>query len=471
MKNKYQQLGKNTILMLISNFSSKFLVFLLLPLYTYCLTTTEYGVSDLIFTTVNLLYPLLTLLMTEAILRFALDKNSSLDNKNIFTISCFISGIGFIILVFLSPILANILEIPSYTFYFLIYYLATIIYLLFSQFAKGIGAVKEFAISGVLNTFLTIIFNIIFLVIFKLGIVGYILSYVLGMLISSLYLFIKLKYKDYLLSLKEMDKIKLKEMVKYSLPMIPNSISWWISNSSDKYILSYFCNFAITGIYSVSYKIPTLLTTFSSVFVGSWQLSAVDEFGSEENIKFHKEVYSNYSAIVIFGVAWLILFSKIISKILFASEYFDAWQPACILLFAFLFNTLSSFLGTIYTSAKKTMYLFLSTLIAALVNIVLNILFIPKYGMNGAAFATLVSYFIVWLFRLINTKKIINMNLNVKKDVISYFLITVEIIMMELAFSYVAIVFLAFLITVINYRELSNIVIKSVVKKIKKHKV
>ena len=454
MDSKYKKLKTNTLLMLISNFSSKVLVFLLIPLYTHCLSTKEYGISDIIFTTVNLLYPIFTLLMTEAILRFTLDNNTKSENDSIFSIAIFISFIGFIILLLVGPLIANLLHIGNYIIYFYLYYLSTIVYFLFSQFTKGMGKVKEFAISGLINTIVTIICNVFMLVFFNLKISGYILSYVIGMLVASIYLFFKVNLRSYFINIKRIDRKKTKEMLLYSIPMIPNSISWWISNSSDKYILSIFKDLSETGIYSASYKIPTLLTTFSNVFVGSWQLSSVDEFGSEESIDFHKKVYLKYSTIVTVSVVWLIFLSKLISKFLFSAEYYSAWEPAIILLFAFLFNTLSGFLGTIYTSAKKTFYLFLSTLIAAILNIICNIIFIPKFGMVGAAFATLISYFFVWVFRIINTRKILNMHLSLTNDFIAYLFIITEIALMLLDYNMIFVFLIPVIITILNRKNI-----------------
>lgn len=467
MENKYEKLKKNTLLMMISNFASKFLVFLLIPLYTHCLTTEEYGISDIIFTTVNLIYPILTLLMTEAVLRFTLDKNTESDNKNIFTISLVISFLGFLILLIVGPLISKMVKINNYLLLFYLYYIATILYFLFSQFSKGIGKVKEFAISGIINTIVTILCNIIFLLFLDWKIEGYILSYIIGMVISSVYLFIKLRLYSYFINIKHINRNKVRDMLKYSVPMIPNSISWWISNSSDKYILYFFRNLSEIGIYSASYKIPTLLTTFSNVFVGSWQLSSIDEFGSDESIKFHRDIYNKYSLIVTFSVVWLILFSQLISKVLFAADYYIAWKPAIILLFAFLFNTLSGFLGTIYTSAKKTFFLFLSTLIAAIINIIFNILLIPKFGMVGAAIATLISYFFVWIFRLLNTKKILDMKLDLKKDIVSYILIVLEILLLELNINFYYVVIIPLFITFININNIKNVVLSIFKRKVK----
>lgn len=146
--------------------------------------------------------------------------------------------------------------------------------------------------------------------------------------------------------------------------------------------------------------------------------------------------------------------SKLISKFLFSAEYYSAWEPAIILLFAFLFNTLSGFLGTIYTSAKKTFYLFLSTLIAAILNIICNIIFIPKFGMVGAAFATLISYFFVWFFRIINTRKILDMHLSLTNDFIAYLFIITEIALMLLDYNMIFVFLIPVIITMLNRKNI-----------------
>ena len=449
MKKDVKKLRNNTILMIIGSFSSKFLVFLLLPFYTHVLSTTEYGISDIVFTTANLLYPVFSFLMTESILRFSLDTNEHNDRKNIFSTAIYISGLGFIVLLLLSPIFWFIEIFKNYYVFFMLYYFSMLLYLLFSQFAKGINQVKEFSLAGILNTFLTICFNLIFLLIFDLGINGYLLAYILGSFLSALFLFIKLKYYNYLIPPKKVNKKNAKKMLAYSLPMIPNSISWWISNSSDKYMISYFCDVAVNGIYSASYKIPTLLTTFSSVFVNAWQLSAVDEFGSEQNRKFYKVVYEKYAALNIIIVTLLIALVKIISMFLFDQAYYTAWMPASILLLAYVFNTASGFLGTIYTSAKKTGNLFISTLLAAILNIVFNFILIKQIGMTGAAIATLISYFFVWLYRLINSKKIIDIQIELKSNIISYFLIILEIFILFYTENLIQIILLALIVSII----------------------
>ena len=92
------------------------------------------------------------------------------------------------------------------------------------------------------------------------------------------------------------DKNLAKEMLRYAIPMMPNSLSWWISNSSDKYIVTWFCGTAVTGIYSVAYKMPSMISVVVQIFYNAWSISAVDGFGSEETLKFYNSIYKKYIA-------------------------------------------------------------------------------------------------------------------------------------------------------------------------------
>lgn len=455
--NRYKKLFKNVGVMTIGNFSSKILSFLLIPLYTNILTTQEYGTADLIFTTTYLLFPVFTLLMSEAVMRFTLDKTNS---SQVFSNAVKITTIGTIAFLLFSPLFLLFDAVKDYYFIFIVYYLVYNMHLLIGQFIKGLNRVKEYAIAGIISTLVTITFNIIFLLVFRIGLDGYIYSYILGYLISSLYLIIKCKIWNYIEKSKEIDKKVGKDMLKYSIPMIPNSINWWINNSSDKYMVTYFSGVTSNGIYSVAYKIPSMINIITSIFMSAWQISAVDDFGSEETKKFYSSIYKKYSSIMIVLASLLILFIKFIARMLYAKDFFIAWQCSAILIFGVIFNSLSAFLGTIYTSSKKTKYLFYSTLFGSVFNILLNLLLIPILGPVGAAIATTVSYFIIWLSRLINSRKIMKIIINSLKDSICYVLIIIQIILHLLNFSYSLIfnTIISIIILIINKEIFTEII-------------
>ncbi|MGI1748414.1 oligosaccharide flippase family protein [Streptococcus uberis] len=425
---KYGKLVKNVLLITLGNFGSKILSFLLIPLYTAVLTTAEYGIADLLTTTVNLLLPFFTLIISESVMRFALDQEK--NKKEVFSIGIYITIIGFLILVCFTPFILTRENIRAYYVYFLVYYLAVALYSVLSQFARGIEKVAIFSLCGVLQTLVFISLNILFLFVFKIGLMGYLLSLILSTFFADVFLWFGAHLSKYVLSPRNISKETFKEMLGYSVPMIPNSISWWISNSSDKYIITFFSGVALTGVYSVSQRIPSLFSIISTIFMGAWQISAVEDFGTEESRHFFSNVYRKYSELNILIISLLICGTRILAHFLFSNDFYQGWIYVPVLLFASMFYSMGGFLGTIYTSAKKTKMLFISTVIAALANIVFNYLLIPKFGAMGAAIATLISYFMVWVIRIVDTSKILKLDVNWKKEIILYILVFLQIVLM-----------------------------------------
>lgn len=454
---RYKKLGKNVLFITVGSFASKVLSFLLVPFYTAILTTEEYGISDLMTTTVNLLMPFLTLLMEEALLRFSLDKEK--DSRRVFSTGMFVIFAGIVVFLLFSPLILLSERLKSYYGYFIAYYIAFALHSSLINFTRGIEKIGVYSISGVVQTAVYLLLNVFFLAILKMGIEGYLLAMILGHIVGTIYIFIGAKiYKffDY----KFFDRQMLREMLHYAVPMIPNSISWWISNSSDKYMITLFCGVAATGVYSIFQRIPTMVSVISGIFSSAWMISAVEDFGSEATRAFYSNIYRKYSALNIFVVSSIILYTKPIASLLFSNEFFVGWVYVPVLVFAVLFNSLSSFLGSIYTAAKNTKMVFLTTLVGAVSNLILNAILIPTIGVIGAAISTLVSYVLIWIVRMIDSRKIMKLDWNVKNDVLSYGLIVAQIVLVMIdirVVSFVGSSIVYIILIIINMREVKAV--------------
>jgi len=415
MHQQGKRLGKNVLLLTIGTFGSKLLTFFLVPLYTSYLSTGEYGVADLLTTTISLLSPLFTVTIGEAVMRFALDKD--VDKNQVFVLGALVNLTGFLVLFAVSPILLAISLLRPYYWYFIFYYFTYVLYQFLSFFTKGIDKVSIFTIAGIGHTLFTIITNIVALVIFKAGINGYLLSFIISNGAASLILIIGGRLLSYG-KVNSIDKTLLREMLNYSVPMIPNSISWWVSNSSDKYILTFFCGEMATGVYSVAYKIPTILSVCYNIFMNAWRLSAVEDFGSDDSRKFYSSVFQKLFDGLSVIAALIILFNKQLARFMYAKDFYEARVFVPILVLAVLTHGIGEYFGSIYTSAKKTKMLFYSSLIGAVTNIVLNTATIPLIAGMGAAIATFVSYATIVIIRAIHTRKIMKINFNAKKIIV-----------------------------------------------------
>jgi O-antigen/teichoic acid export membrane protein len=298
------------------------------------------------------------------------------------------------------------------------------VYNLFIQFARGLDRIGDVAAAGALNAVMNFGFNIIFLLYFKLGLSGYFLADCSASCISIICLGIRIRIWRYICFSKCRSELK-SEMLAYSKPLVFNNIAWWINNVSDRYIVTLLCGVSVNGIYSVAYKIPSVLNVLQSIFNQAWVLSAVKEF-DESREEFYSTIYKIYNCGMVIVCSCLILLDKIIARILFAKDFYAAWIYAPFLMISVVFGAMSGMLGGIFSAAKKTGVLARTTVIGAVINIILNVSLVNIFGAVGAAVSTMVSYVVVWIMRVIEANKIVQLRNNYLRDSIAYLLLLIQ---------------------------------------------
>lgn len=409
MSSKYRILASNTIIFAIGNILVKLISFFLMPFYTSVLTTAQYGVAELLNNTIEIVLPLATLCIVEAVYRFSIDKES--NPSTLFVNSLVILIVGDIFVGIASLICFYLLGY-EYTIYFFILYVTTTFYKLTTQFARGLGHVKRYVLYGVINSLILVISNVVLLIFFHGGIAAYLVSFSIGYGATGLIAVVISKEYKYA-KIRNYDFIKLKEMLKYSLPSIPNMISWWVNSLSDRYIILLFCGEKLTGLYTAASKLPAMVNLVTSIFQQAWQYSAAVEINSDDNKYFFSNVFRVYSYFCVVICSALIMVNKLTCRILLQSDFYLSWRFVPLLLLAATFGCISTYFGTFYNAIKDNRMLMISTLVGAVVNIIINFILIPTWGPMGATIATASSYFIVMLIRIINVKKIIKIDISI----------------------------------------------------------
>lgn len=423
--NKYSKLLSNTIIFGIATFSSKLMVFLLMPLYTRLLTPEDYGVMDIIVSTCNLLIPLVFVSIQEAVIRYALDK--SVKKSDVFTVGITTCLKGFLIFFPLSFLFKFSDTLGDYSFFIFMYIVSACLRAVCCQFTRGIGYVKLYATDGILATFTVVLFNLIFMLGFKMGVKGYVLSVILSNFISVLFLAMTAKLGRFLTFNGTPIKLK-RQMIRYSLPLIPTTIFWWIMNVSDRYIVNAFNGAYDTGIYSASYKIPTIITLLTSIFIQAWQLSAVSEYENEGKEKFYSKIFGFLQAVIFSVASGIIMLVKPFTMLLVAEPYYEAYNYTPVLICAVIFSCFATFYSSFYMASKNNDMSLVTTMTGAIMNIVLNFIFIPKWGPQGAAIATLISYFTVFIMRAFDTRRFVKMNIDIKNMALNFMAIGLQVI-------------------------------------------
>lgn len=455
---KYRKLIKNSAVFAIANIGSYLISFVLLRLYTELLTTEQYGIIDFLTVTVSLAIPVFTLSIVEAVFRFSMDDSNM---EAVLANGVTVSVIG---AVLFSAIGAGFFSYSQYGHYFgylSFYFLACSINSICMQYARGVGKVTIFAISGIVKTFVLALSNILFLAVLHLKVEGYLLSLVISEAATIIYIFIAADLKK---SLKyRVDKRLCKRMLGYSAPLIPNALSWWAMNAADKYVIFIFLGSASAGIYAVSHKIPTLINLCNRVFFQAWQLSAVEEVDNDNKSVFYSDVFNALAFILFLAASVLLLFLRLIMRILSSVEFSEAWRYTPFLVIGLVFSAFASFLGTNYVAMKKTRGAVKTTALGLLVNIALNLLLVQRFGMMGTSFATMVGFLLTWLYRVFDTRKFIKLKYDIPALLISITAINVQACMLiykTSAHVYVGVIVCALII--LSYRKESLRIIKSI---------
>lgn len=405
-------LAKNTAIFAIGNVASRLISFFLVPLYTNILTTAEYGVVDLVNTLCTVLAPILILNINEAVMRFALDKGANYKKIMSTGLTVFVGAIFLGILVIPASSLFS--EVAQYSTYIYFYTVTLAGSQLFLCYLRGKENIAFYSVGSVLQTMTIALFNILFLAVLHKGIKGYFLAYIISNIITILFAFIAGNVREVIRDYKFDIKLT-KVMAAYSVVLIPNTFMWWIMNSSDRVMVTSIIGVAANGIYAVSYKLPSLVSTLTGIFNQAWSYSAIREDGAEDENEYNNMVFNRLISIVMLLSIALLTIVKPFLRLYVGMDYYSAWEYTPFLIIGSAYLTLATFMATSYTVHKDSFgYLFSATFGAAL-NIVLNFLLIPIIHVYGAAFATCISYIAVFAFRLIHTKKYIKYNIKNKE--------------------------------------------------------
>ncbi|WP_042721092.1 lipopolysaccharide biosynthesis protein [Flavobacterium sp. B17] len=456
---------KSTLVYTIGNFGSKILSFLLIPIYSYYLSRKELGEYDLVLTSVNLLVPFVSLQMNEAIYRWFLDKENNKENyiDNIFkqcSILLLTSFIGFEILLYLAGLLYDI----PYQKELSLLIISSCLLPFFQQILRGWALTRYYSFIGVINSLLIFSFSLLFLLtnIFNDKVQGIFYAlFASNFIVIILMLFkVNFLFKRYI-SIKINYPLQ-KQILFYSLPLILNSISWWVINASDRYIILKFLTIEDNGIYAVSARLPAILTIFNTVFMLAWQDMAIS--ANDPNNPFFSKLFNKYISINIGLSTVLIAATPLITEILFDIKFYDSWKYATLMYIGSCFSSISGFLGAIYLKSKSTKGIFITSMIAALVNVFISVFFIKYIGLYAPALGTFISFFVMFMIRYRQTAGILKLDINVKSFIVQLLLAVSIIILLYVNSSHLISISLTvvslFLFGYFNKDLLKNIFIK-----------
>lgn len=421
--NKEKQLIKNTAIVSIGKICTQLITFFLLPLYTALLSTEQYGVVDLMNTLVSLFLPIVTLQIEQGIFRYLIDCREDEEGKRkIITTSMLfitIQSILYLVIFFIASSFIN----NEYKYFLATNLIAGMFSTILLQISRGLGDNFKYAVGSFISGVVIVILNVIFIAGFKWGAYGMLAATLIGNVSCALYIFLSKKIYTYI-KIKNFEKSTLKEMLKYSIPLVPNMISWWVVDASNRTIVSYVLGVGMNGILSAATKFSNVISTLYSVFNLTWTESAAINIDSEDRDEFFSKILDfiiRFFGALILGI---IAFMPFVFSIMINDNFGNAYYQIPILMLGSIFNIGTSFLGSIYVAKKITKEIAKTSILAAIINLVLCLSLVNFIGLYAASIATAISYFAMTAYRAIDSRKYVKLKVN-KNVVISYIIILI----------------------------------------------
>ena len=402
--NQKKQLMKNTIIIAIGKLSTQIISYLLLPLYTSQLDPSEYGNYDFICTLSIFLCPIITLLMEESMFRYLIDADSKVQRKKIITQTIIYTFFGTVLFTIIAALIMGFGTdyTPMYITAIITFVISNILIGLSNALSRGLGKIKLYSVSNFILGISTIILNIVFILALNAGAEGLLWANTIANAFTAIVILAILKLPKYI---GKIDKPLMKDMIKYSVPLVPNSISWSIINMSDRIILTQMVSSAANGIYAMANKFPNIINVLYGYFYTAWKESAAKIVKEDNKNQYYNSIYHDAKRFLYAVTICLIAVMPFAFPIFINEAYDEAYVYIPIVMIATYYSNLSSFYGGIFSAYKDTKIMGTTTIVAAVINLVIDLLLVNTLKIYAACFSTLIANLIVYFYRKKKLKK------------------------------------------------------------------
>ena len=394
----------------LGNILSKLVSFFLLPLYTNYIDPAQYGTYDLVITILNIVYPIAFFQIWDSMFRFAFDYHQEKDKYNVINNAIFVSLFGTIVYS-CTAVISSLYYDYDYFWLILFLGLTEAIRYLYSFAARVFLDNKLFVISGAINTVVNAVINIVLIICFHWDIKSLYFAPIIGCLVQILIIEWRLKLIKHF-TIKSVSRDLIKQMLKFSIPLCVATISYWLLSGFTKVIVNNYLGSYSNGMYAVANRFASMITLFVSVFQYAWNESAYLMISDTNKAEVFSKCINIFIKMMLYGTGCIICFIYIIFPFFIGERYNDAISiiPTCLVGVAF--NSIATFLSTLFMTEKKTNFILTSTLLAALFNIVLSIPFTKWIGLQGTILALDIGFLILLIIRLIRLIK--NMDIKIQ---------------------------------------------------------
>lgn len=206
--------------------------------------------------------------------------------------------------------------------------------------------------------------------------------------------------------------------------MVPNNLSTWVLKLSDRLVITAVLGLQANAVYAVANKIPNLLAMAQQVVNMSWQENASLALEDQDSSMYYSTMLRRMFDFIFGCTALLIAASPVMFRILIRGDYEEAYYQMPILILSMFFCTMSAFFGGIYVAHKKTRSVGITTMIAAALNLLIDVITVKKIGIWAGSVSTLAAYLFLYFYRMIDIQKIQKIPIDIKRQLLQLFLMT-----------------------------------------------
>lgn len=435
--NKQLQFIKGSAILILSNFVLKGINFLLLPLYTKYLSPNELGISDTITSMTSIIFPLMVMGLDSAFSAFYFDEKEAAYRASVFKTVwkvLFITSFIPVFISFASPFFSDLLFGTEK--YYLIIGISLISvsfnlwYLPFALLVRMQNRMILFAGINVIASLSMISLNILFVSVLKMGVNSLIFSTAIVQLVQVVLYFKLTKIR---IQECKFSKTLFKNMMKFSLPLVPTALAAWLLTLSNRYILLYYCGEAQVGIYGIADRFGTIITLFSNGVYMAYTTYAYDK-KDELDAKVQYSRILNGFCVAVLSVCFTIsLFGKEIISIMADSNYETSFLMLAPILYGQLLYGINTIVGYAMGFKKKSYYNFISTFAGASINLLLCWILIPRFGAVAAAYSLCIGFFFMAVITYIFAQQLYYVDYKIIKLFCSLIITFLIIILMQKA--------------------------------------
>lgn len=390
MDSSTKKLLSGSMVYFVGNALTQLISLLLMRFVTGNITPEEYGYFNLVTTVSNLVIPFVTLQIADAVFKFVLKAEDDRQRKTYFTI-CFAVCLASVALIMIIPFGISALIVPvPHTTLVALYVASSAMFAVYQKIVRCLNKNKVFVEANLIKTLIFILLEILLISKLDLGVEALLIANIVSTVFVLIYAECRVHALAYVdIRLARWDTFG--EMMRFSVPLIPNAVFWWLTSSVNNVIVSARLGMDVNGIYTVSNKFSGVLNMVISVINMSWQDTAVADYGRAHFDTFLTKTFNTFVKLVFSATAVMIPFVAVVLPYMVDPQYYGAIPYAPFLLLCSSISALSGFLAQIYTGKGETKTLLDTSMVAMVVNVSVILLLIGKTGLWAAVVGTLAS--------------------------------------------------------------------------------